>query len=846
MPGITVGEVSAMINAAIILIQVTFPLAIVLVIVGLMRDRESAATWTTVARSIQSSFWPTLLQSDHTLSKDVRTRLVALTWLTTIGTILLIIVGISTPLGLSEELRVGDTQSVTWEYAHDVGPMGQGTPDRAAYNYSRVCNLFNCPGVDGGYQAWRDDSGFWANFNASTDLVDLRIPRNMSEVFTSGTAGTSVASIFDMQYRSYQREMTGLGYTNYSNYMPYQNNSVYTVGKVSILQSVILNNEIGLVEGLVVDTINGGVGFRNHTVPADIGLGVEWQEEILWIEPVTECVDLNLTIEFNHVLYELPVGIREQSLLVDHGGMANLSEDFPFIDQNDTQGDPQLYATAYRAAAFTNLFSAVLFNLTVGKDPGVARLGAKYNLTGSMPPYPQYIPRLNEIVIGPLTGDFLPLPNFFYNATSDVTSDNFTMLEVGTQRFGRYDVVNMSTVGIKSGMVMGAPHLLDGSDTLVLDPETHWVQKLLTCSSATRASIKIVKFQANGTALSDIHVLRVSDKPYGSEAEMPLWAIERSNLTVADYAPLWGIIDDIHENSEALYTRRKEALWLPAANTYGTSLSYLSDSMPAGAHLKALAIAYNVDSMLTTLYGRDYSGKDDFGLYPLWRDLSRNSKTAGRMINLIWTDAMANLVLGTKPGPFSSEPVLGSSASYDRVVQAVERRVVYDIRYATPAFLMLVLWMTSLIAALILFLLSRVSIPALAQLTNQLASGRMATQFYHTDQCRFDAPTDEWAAKAGALLFIFQRVRGARPIEATETAGQVDDHMNEDRENDLRFGPLGDESTHDPSVPVALIMTGQKHSSSISKSQDMSNPEASSLMAKGPLPDSRAQVQGEP
>jgi hypothetical protein len=157
------------------------------------------------------------------------------------------------------------------------------------------------------------------------------------------------------------------------------------------------------------------------------------------------------------------------------------------------------------------------------------------------------------------------------------------------------------------------------------------------------------------------------------------------------------------------------------------------------------------------------------------------------MVNLIWTDAMANLVLGTKHGPFSSEPLLGSGASYDRVVHAVERRVVYDIRYAVPAFLMLVLWVIRLVAAFILFLLSRVSIPALAQLTNQLASGRMVTQFYHADQCRSDAPTGEWAAKAGALMFIFQRVRGARPSEATETTRQVHDHLNEDRESDLRF-----------------------------------------------------------
>ncbi|KAL3452034.1 hypothetical protein BJX65DRAFT_204928 [Aspergillus insuetus] len=174
------------------------------------------------------------------------------------------------------------------------------------------------------------------------------------------------------------------------------------------------------------------------------------------------------------------------------------------------------------------------------------------------------------------------------------------------------------------------------------------------------------------------------------------------------------------------------------------------------------------------------------------------------------------------------------------MVHVVERRVVYDIRYAVPAFLMLVLWVVSLVAAFILFLLSRVSIPALVQLTNQLASGRIATQFYHADQCRSDAPMGEWAAKAGALMFIFQRVRGARPSVATETTRQVHDHLNEDQESDLRFGPLGDESTHDHSVPVASLMTGQKQSSSIYKSQDMSTPEASSLMAKGPLSDSGA------
>jgi hypothetical protein len=33
------------------------------------------------------------------------------------------------------------------------------------------------------------------------------------------------------------------------------------------MQSLVINSEIQLVKGLVVDMVNGGVGFRNHTFP---------------------------------------------------------------------------------------------------------------------------------------------------------------------------------------------------------------------------------------------------------------------------------------------------------------------------------------------------------------------------------------------------------------------------------------------------------------------------------------------------------------------------------------------------------------------------------------------------
>jgi hypothetical protein len=106
------------------------------------------------------------------------------------------------------------------------------------------------------------------------------------------------------------------------------------------------------------------------------------------------------------------------------------------------------------------------------------------------------------------------------------------------QRYSEWDVVNISTVGIKAGTLMGAPHLADGSNSSILKPQTNWTQALMICASATRASIKKVKFMSNGTHLGNLQVIKVEGTIYQDEASLPLWAIERTNLTIRDYSPL--------------------------------------------------------------------------------------------------------------------------------------------------------------------------------------------------------------------------------------------------------------------------------------------------------------------
>ncbi|KFZ23610.1 hypothetical protein V502_01917 [Pseudogymnoascus sp. VKM F-4520 (FW-2644)] len=671
---------------------------------GLLKNWETAATWSVVARSIQSSFWPTILRSDYSQSHRVRSGVAILSWVATASSILLIAVGISTPLGLADQLQLAEDQVVSSKYAPHLGPMGLATPKRTTYEYSRLCGIgvpSNCPGVDGGYQTWENISNpgttkEWADhyttFNKSKHIADLRIPHNVTEVFTSATANTTVSSIFDIQYRSFKHDSTAYEPAEDNEY-PLQNNSLYT---------------IELIEGLVVDTINGGIGFRNHTIPVQTEFGSVWQEDLLWIEPVTECVDTNLTIEFES-LFHLTMDMRgEQSFLVDNG-------------------DPQLHATAYRAAAFNNALTAALYNLTEGREnSGQAYFGAKYNLSRSEETYMQRIPKLYGIDISDLNGFYLPLPDMVYNGTGDITSRNWSFVDVGTRRYGGLDVVNMSTVGIQVGMIMGAPYLTDGSNSLILEPVTNWTQTIMTCASSTRASIKTV-----------------SDKTYANEASMPLWAIERSNLSIEKYTPLWGLIDNKYEYSELYQTRRKQHLWLPAGQASGNPMASIYDSTPTGAHLLALSAAYDIGGGLSSgPFLPDYLGTQDFGLYVRWEALSRSSETAGKIINLIWTDVMANLVVGTKPGKSSSDQTLGGPL-YDRVIRSWKRHIVYDMRYAIPAIVLLVLWLCVLLGALLLTFLSRISLSALSQLMNQLAPGRMAVNFLYGDACGLDALTKE-------------------------------------------------------------------------------------------------------
>jgi len=353
MISLTVGYVSGIIAAAIFLLQFVIPNALFVVLVGLLKNEHTAVTWSVVERNLLSSLWPLFLRADSTASRGVDRRIRLLTWLRPLALGLVTIAAVVTPLGLYDDILPSrQEQNIEFAYMEDASPMGYGTPERASdsIGYTRVCGGFlpmQCPGTTVDISS--PGNGTYFEANITSDDYDIRIPRALAEVYQSGLAEQpqSVSSFFDIQSRQY----------SFQNQSGMLNGQRYVVSSFRFLTSVILNDAIEPVEGLVVDTETGGIAFRNHTVPLGLKFGGEWTEDLLWIEPETACVNTNISVEFRIPYTGLTSFSLENISLVDDGGFADLVQHWPVVDVWNAQSEPNLRNRAYKAAWMTNAYS---------------------------------------------------------------------------------------------------------------------------------------------------------------------------------------------------------------------------------------------------------------------------------------------------------------------------------------------------------------------------------------------------------------------------------------------------------------------------------------------------------
>lgn len=152
---------------------------------------------------MHATFWPTILSADSTNFHNVNGRVTALRIFSALGLVFLAIAGVVTPLGLSEQIAGKHSRVRPFEYVRDDGPFGVGIPERDEYGFTRLCGAFSmpCPG-----QSWppgRTANG--TNTRGPNLDVTAEIPAGIFDIWQSATSeNTTVAGLFDIQYRSYQ------------------------------------------------------------------------------------------------------------------------------------------------------------------------------------------------------------------------------------------------------------------------------------------------------------------------------------------------------------------------------------------------------------------------------------------------------------------------------------------------------------------------------------------------------------------------------------------------------------------------------------------------------------------
>lgn len=423
-----------------------------------------------VGKALHASHWPTFLRTDSAGVQGVRSSVRLIGAFELFVVLLISVASIVTPLGLYETVTPqSGLKDETFSYAQDNSSMGIGyvgtrrkmlslthhstLPRRNDIGLSRMCSYFRpaaCPWSNTTIIETMNSTNYEAEI---PDGYDTRIPKNITEIYSAGHSklAHTVASVFDIQWRTYKKVVKS---------KTQRNNQPYLVGDYRHLSQMIMNDAWEAIAGLVVNTKTGGIGFRNHTTPPPLPFGSTWSEELLFIEPETECVDMNITLDFNIPLSNDVMTDVENLTVVDHGGFANFNKDIPWCkcissiicekslmasidDQNKTWAEANLRDRAYLGAWFNNVYSMFYLNVTNPKNKDHptrfaylnSTVGAKFPIDG-VDDLGSFKIRYDQLMLKGGYGEFLNIPDLFFNGSISngslyknpfkISSENFT------------------------------------------------------------------------------------------------------------------------------------------------------------------------------------------------------------------------------------------------------------------------------------------------------------------------------------------------------------------------------------------------------------------------------------
>lgn len=395
----------------------------------------------------------------------------------------------------------------------------------------------------------------------------------------------------------------------------------------------------------------------------------------------------------------------------------------------------------------------------------------------------------------------------------DIHADKYGAAEACANVNDKYKA-NMSNIAVSCGILYGAARRRDGSSSLLFDPGTEWTIPMYSCASASKASIKTVSFQYNGTAgLQSLKIADIQPKVYEKEEDQPLWAVERLEMRLQDLNPVWGITLPEHDGHPNISTARQPHLYLPGLADPFVELPTVGSQNLAGVdfYSNIMGLTYSQDEAGSGVGFAlpDYTGRSNLAMYRKWQELSRTITGAATIINLIWTDFSANAVVGTK----SQLPAeaLQNLAKRDEPTATVQvpitvytRRIHFKLLYGIPAFLVLCLVSLVALVALILLLMGRATPAAMRRYLDQTSAGRIFTTFLYSNDCPPGAPRANWVRLVGKkrVNVSGQYPNGSDAVSGVAlTSGYTAPSINSPGADNIAYGKLDDGAISMHSLP---------------------------------------------
>jgi len=309
---------------------------------------------------------------------------------------------------------------------------------------------------------------------------------------------------------------------------------------------------------------------------------------------------------------------------------------------------------------------------------------------------------------------------------------------------GEDDIANITNVIIGCGLMRGVPQRTDSGSQLEFDIGSNWSQKIFACATGIKASIKTVTFSYNRTdgQFESLAVVDAQPKTYPNQASMPLWGVEDTggHFFNNDLNLIWGLVSDVYEKALNVSTVRQPHLYLPG--WFDGTTQAESENLPVSdLGTMGLAAVYMPTGVV------DYTGQSSLAMWIRWQQLTANAGTASLIPNLIFTDALASAVVGTKKVRNSGDSVM--EGAFRAPVLPVAMIVRYHWQFGIPAFITLVMLLTIGISILALLCTGGLGIKKLKERIQRLSPGRIFTVYLFQEETSFALTAKEWSKRDG-------------------------------------------------------------------------------------------------